>query len=203
MHDIPKDPRKIKERIKRYERTLKNDQSEYGFIRDGAGKRYLLGLLYLMINDTEGAYKSYKWFEETFPDDAGEPLCYFCWMLTLYRKGDLVSASNKLIQAMLQNLYLIPYLLKLNPERLDIWHGSNYADVEYLGYLPPVVLDLCTDTELAWIKEQYCSIKLKAIRELYIEIHRQLKTETHGPKRTQLVEQSSRLEHVDFSDLKF
>jgi hypothetical protein len=200
LYDIPKDPRKIKERIKRYERAFKKDMSEHGFIRDGQGKRYLLGLLYLMVDDTEGACKSYKWFEETFPDDAGEPLCYFCWMLALYRKGDLVSASNKLIQAMLQNLYLIPYLLKLNPERLDIWHGSNYEDIEYLGYLPPVILDLCTDTELAWIKEQYYSLKFHAVRERYIDIHRQLKTEPRGPKRTQLVEQASRLENLDLSD---
>ena len=202
MYDIPKESRKIKDRIRRYERAFKKDELEYGFIRDGYGKRYLLGLLYLVLNDTEGAYNSYKWFEETFPDDAGDPLCYLCWTLTLYRKGDSVSASNKLIQTMLQNLYLIPHLLGLSPERFDIWHGSNYADIEHLNYLPPVILDLCTNEELTWISEQYNSENFKAIQDKYVDIHRQLETEPRGPRRTQLVEQASRLENLDFSDLE-
>ena len=201
MYNLPTEPRKIKERIRRYERAFKKDELEYGFIRDGYGKRYLLGLLYLVLNDTEGAYKSYEWFEETFPDDAGEPLCYLCWTLTLYRKGDTDSASNKLIQTMLQNLYLIPHLLGLNPQRFDIWHSSNYEDIEYLHYLSPVILELCSKGELTWINEQYHSQKFKAIRDKYIDIHRQLKTEPRGSKRTELVEQTSKLENLDFNSL--
>ena len=117
------------------------------------------------------------------------------------RKDDINAASNKLIETMLKNLYLIPHMLDLNPERLDIWHGSNYEDIEYLSYLPPIAMELCTEEELDWISRQYNSEKFTAIRERYIDIQRQLKTEPCGPKRTELVERASKLENLDFNGL--
>lgn len=203
MYNLPTDPSKIKERIRRYERAFAKEMQEFDMISDGSGKRYLLGPLYLILNDIEGAYKSFVWFEKTFPDDVGEPLQYLCWAITLLRKEDTDAASNKLIEAMLKNIYLIPHVLGLNPERLDIWHGSNYEDIEYLSYLPPVTMQLCTKEELGWISKQYNSEKFIAIREKYIDIHLQLKTEPRGPKRTELVELASKLENLDFKDLDF
>ena len=60
MFKIPKDPKKINERIRRYERSLKKEKSKYGCYDDGAGKRYILGPLYLYLGNIEGAVKSYK-----------------------------------------------------------------------------------------------------------------------------------------------
>ena len=37
---------------------------------------------------------------------------------------------------MLQNLYLLPRLLGIEPTKHDIWHGSNLAEPEYIEYLP-------------------------------------------------------------------
>ena len=43
---FPTDPKRIRERIRRYERALKRELEErYG--GDGYGKRYLLGTLYV------------------------------------------------------------------------------------------------------------------------------------------------------------
>lgn len=201
MYNIPIEPRKIKERIRRYERSFIKEQQEFNRIGDGSGKRYLLGLLYLILNDTEGAYKSYGWYEKTFPDDGGEPLQYLCWTLTLFRKGDINVASNKLIQTMLQNLYLIPHILGLNPVRFNISHGSNYEDIEYLFDMPSVVMELCTKKESEWISEQYHSEKFTAVREKYVDIHRQLKNEPRGQKRTELVDLAYKLKDLNFSDL--
>jgi len=201
VYNLPTEPRKIKERIRRYERAFAKELRQSGMISDGSGKRYLLAPLYLMLIDVEGAYKYFEWFQKTFPDDVGEPLQYLCWTITLLRKDDINAASNKLIETMLKNLYLIPHVLGLNPERLDIWHGSNYEDIEYLSYLPPVAMKLCTEEELGWINRQYNSKKFTVIRERYINIHLQLKTEPRGPKRTELVEQAYRLENLDFSGL--
>ena len=201
MYNLPTEPREIKKRIRRYERAFAKELQQFDMISDGSGKRFLLGPLYLMLNDVEGAYKFFEWFEKTFPDDVGEPFQYLCWTITLLRKDNIHAASNKLIETMFKNLYLIPYLLGLNPERLDIWHGSNYEDIKYLGYLPPVTMKLCTEEELGWISKQYNSKKFAAIREKYINIQHQLKTEPRGPKRTELVEQASRLENLDFNGL--
>ena len=110
MYQLPKDPKKIRELIKRYERELRNEHRKFGFIHDGSGKRYLLGTLYVLLNNTAGAIKSFEWFEETFPDDIGEPFQYLCWTLALYRSGNREAATRKLRQTMLSNLYLVPHL---------------------------------------------------------------------------------------------
>jgi len=48
---------KIKNTISRYKRAMAKDKKEWGMIHDGSGKRYLLGPLYLRIEDTQGALK--------------------------------------------------------------------------------------------------------------------------------------------------
>lgn len=201
MYQLPTEPRKIKERIRGYERAFAREMREFDMIDDSSGKRYLLGLLYLMLNDVDGASQSFKWFEKAFPDDSGEPLQYLCWTITLLRKDEIPAATDKLIQTMLKNLYLIPHVLGLKPERLDIWHGSNYKDIEYLSYLPPAAMKLWTEGELDWISRLYNSSQFQAIRERYIEIQKQLKTEPRGPRRTELVDRAIRLEHLDFDGL--
>ena len=96
MFQFPKTPGKIRERIRRYERDLRREQKTHGFIDDGYGKRYLLGPLYLLLGDLSGALESFKWFEQTFPTDMGDPFHHLCWTLALYRSGDLAGASLKL-----------------------------------------------------------------------------------------------------------
>lgn len=54
MFNIPKDNKKIKAQIHRYERALKKELDEYGCYDDGAGKRYMLGPLYLILGDVAG-----------------------------------------------------------------------------------------------------------------------------------------------------
>ena len=73
-YDFPQDPKKIRARIRRYERSLRQEQERFGHIGDGYGKRYLLGPLYLLMGDTDGALQSYTWFDQTFAGDSDEPL---------------------------------------------------------------------------------------------------------------------------------
>lgn len=87
---------KIKNTISRYKRTMSKEKKEWGMIRDGSGNRYLLGPLYIRIDDTQGALKHYRWFETTFPDDSGEPFHRMAWTLALHRNGD-IKAANKII----------------------------------------------------------------------------------------------------------
>ena len=199
MYGFPKDPKKINQRLKRYERELKKELRNFGCIHDGPGKRYLLGPLYMLSGDIEGAIKSFKWFEEISPDDSGEPAQYLCWTLALYRSGDLKVASRKLRQTMLQNLYLIPYLLGIKQSKLDIWHGSNLENKEYIDYIPPEIFELWDEEALDWAGEQYYSNHITNIRNKYIEIHRLLKNEPVGPKRSQLVKEAFQMQEFDYT----
>ncbi len=196
MVSFPRDPKKIQERIRRYERELRQEQKTYGGLDDGAGKRYLLGPLYLAMGDLPGALKSFKWFEKMFPDDIGEPFFLLSWALALYRSGNMAKAEQKLRRAMLSNLYMIPHLLGIEQNEIDIWHDSNWAQKDYLQYAPPQIWQLWDEPARQWARELYNSPEFSQVRERYIEIYRQLKDEPPGPRRSQLVEEAFELEGV-------
>jgi tetratricopeptide (TPR) repeat protein len=195
MDDFPQDPTKIRARIRRYERALRREQMAYGCIRDGAGKRYLLGPLYLLMGDTAGALQSLAWFAQTFPDDSGDPVQYLCWTLALYRAGDLKQAAAKLRQTMLANLYLLPRLLGLAQDPLDMWHPSNLTDKAYSDSVPDALLRLWDPAALHWAHTVYRSAPMQRVRRRYIAIYHQLQTEPVGPTRSRLVDEAFRLHY--------
>lgn len=111
MIELPTDARKIRERIRRYQRKFRSEKAQHGMIGDGAGTRYLLSPMFLLMDDVDGAVESFRWYEAEFPDDSGEPGHHLCWALALHRTGDHEGAERKLRQTMLMNLYLLPALL--------------------------------------------------------------------------------------------
>jgi tetratricopeptide (TPR) repeat protein len=187
---FPTDPKRIRSRIRSYERALKKEYDLHGAYDDGAGKRYLLGSLYLLLNDIEGALKHYIWFEKSFGDDIGDPLDLLTWTLVLYRAGDLEAAIRKLRQAMLSNLYLIPHVLQIEQPELDISHLSNLETREYLGYIPDELMQLWDGEALDWLRASYHQAEIQAVRERYIAIKRQLKHEPVGETRSRLVREA-------------
>jgi hypothetical protein len=195
MYDFPQDPTKIRARIRRYERALCREQASYGFINDGGGKRYLLGPLYLLMGDTAGALQSFAWFAQTFPDDCGDPLQYLCWTLALYRGGDLEQAAAKLRQTMLSNLYLLPRLLGLAQDYIDMWYSSNLTEKAYSDDIPGEVLALWEPAALHWAHTVYASAPMQRVQRRYIAIYHQLKTEPPGSKRSRLVNEAFRLHY--------
>ena len=190
MADLfPTDPKRIRERIHRYESALKREL-EVGYGGDGYGKRYLLGPLYMLMGDVEGALASFDWYQDTYPGDRGDPYQYLTWALALFRGYRRQEAFNKLYQTMLENLYLVPYLLGSNPQPLDVWHGSNLEWIEYALEVPQDLLNLWDDDALQWAREisEHPVIVEKVAR--YVAIHQELKNEPRGPRRSALVHES-------------
>ncbi len=190
MADLfPTNPKHIRGRIRRYERALKRELEE-GYGGDGYGKRYLLGPLYMLMGDVDGALASFDWYEKAYPDDGGEPYQYLTWALALFCGGHRQEAFNKLYQTMLENLYLVPFLLGRNPQPLDIWHGSNLEGLEYAVEVPQELLSLWDDVALRWAREvsEHPVVVEKVAR--YVAIHRELKSERRGPRRSALVHES-------------
>ncbi len=196
MADIfPADPKRIRARIRRYERALKKEL-EAGNGGDGYGKRFLLGPLYMLVGDLDGALASFDWYEEAYPDDGGEPYQNLTWALALFRGDRKQEALNKLYQTMLENLYLVPFLLGQNPQPLDIWHGSNLEWLEYAAAVPQELLSLWDEVALQWAREisEYPTVTQKVAR--YVAIHRELKSEPRGPRRSALVHESFALKRT-------
>jgi hypothetical protein len=187
MERVSPNPQQLKTRIRRYEQALRRELEQLGAYDDSSGRRYLLGPLYLQLGDLAGALRSFAWFQQAFPDDSGEPFHLLCWALALYRSGNLGAATHKLRQAMLSNLYLIPHLLGEKQRRLDIWHGTNWAEPDYLLDAPPEFLRLWDGPALAWARTTYHSPEFARVRVRTIEIFEQLKHEPRGPRRSQLV----------------
>ena len=197
MTDLfPKDRKKIRERIRRYERTLRKEYETLGAFDDSYGKRYLLGPLYLLMDDLEGALKSFAWFEENFPDDSSYPMHYLCWTLALYRSSDLGAAKRKLRETMLLNLYLVPRLLGIEQDEIDMWHGTNIAWKEHLEYIPPEIFNLWDDNARQWVRQTYFADDMRLVRDRFIEIHHQLQDESEYMKRVQLVDEAFKLKHM-------
>jgi hypothetical protein len=153
------------------------------------------------MGDLEGALKSFEWFAQTFPDDTGEPIQNLCWALALYRSGNLAEATLKLRQAMLSNLYLIPRLLGIAQDKLDIAQDEldfgyyfNLFQKEDVEYMPPEIWALWDEVALQWAEETYYSPGFQQVRDRFIEIQEQLKSEPRGPKRSELVDEAFRLQ---------
>jgi hypothetical protein len=64
---VPKEPGKIRERIRGYQRKLRAAKARCGVISDGAGKRYFLGPLFLLVDDLDNAIHSFRWFAFVSP----------------------------------------------------------------------------------------------------------------------------------------
>ena len=197
MSFFPTEPKKIRARIRSYERKLQKELDETGMIHDGYGKRYLLGPLYLLMDDVEGALRHYAWFEKTCTDDGGDPIHLLCWTLAHYRAGNLEAAIGKLRQTMLSNLLLIPHLLGRPEDELELDDETLFSEKFYLEYAPVEVFTLWDEAVLKWLTETYQSTTLKAVRERYIAIQQQLAAEPRGPRRNQLVEEASTMRYAE------
>ena len=189
MYELPQEPAKIRRRIRRYERAFEKEIAQKGMISDGAGKRFLLAPLYLIMDDLEGALKSFAWFAETFPGLSSDPGHSLCWALALYRVGDETAARQKLGQAMLANLYLLPRLFGESMERLEFWSCSD-AWPEYVDDLPPEFFEIWTPLEREWARQLYASEHFTRTRTEFIEIGLQLEHEPRGPRRSRLVDKA-------------
>ena len=185
---------KIRSRLRSYERKLQKEKKEYGFYRDGAGKRYQVGPHYMLLDDNDGALAAFQWFEKEFSDDVGEPGHFLCWSLALHRAGNDIGAARKLRQTMFSNLYLVPHLLESPIDELDIWHGSNYAEPSYVEHIPETYFRLWTEAERDWASGLYQSPGFQSVRARYIEICKALDTTPPGPERSRLGKEMHELE---------
>ena len=110
-----------------------------------------------------------------------------------------IAAFDKLYQTMLHNIYLVPHLLGENPRQLDLWHGSNWAELEYARELPQSLADLWDELSLAWANGVRNDPRVVAQVDRYIEIHRELKTVAPGPRRSRLVREASAMRDYSFA----
>ena len=193
QYSIPKDPKKIRQRIRQYEYALEKEKRSYGTYGDGYGKRFLLGPLYMIMGDLQGALRSFDWFETEFPDSSDDAPQLLCWSLALHQVGDNLEARLKLRQTMLANLYVIPRLLGIEVTRHDISHGSNLAEPGFLSWFPDEYWGLWSCSDRQWADVLWNANEFRDARNRYIEFGHALKDLRPGPERSRVIKQMSRL----------
>ena len=161
--------------------------------RDGYGKRFLLGPLYMIMGDLQGALRSFEWFETEFPDCSDDASQLLCWSLALHQVGDNLEARSKLRQTMLANLYVIPRLLGIEVTRHDISHGSNLAEPGFLNWFPDEYWALWSDSDHSWAEALWSGKAFQDTRNKYIEFGHALKELRRGPERSRVVAEMRRL----------
>lgn len=185
---IPKSEKGLSNQISRILAKLSAFKETHGFIHDGSGERYYLFYLHFLLGDNEKSSDYIQWYEKEFPNDRGEPFALLCWPLILHRMGK--GGEKQLAEAMLSNLYLIPFLLGEKIERIDMWHPSSDSDPELMDYFPKQLSEAISEDDLAWIRDQYQSEPFKELRGRYTEIYRELKDLPVGDRRSALVKEA-------------
>jgi len=173
----------------RLKRALGHEQKKYGFIDDGAGKRYEIGPLFVLAGELQKAIDFFSWYEIFCAEDSGEPLHYLCWALALYRTGDLGQANTKLLETMVQNVYLLPTLLGTPPAPYDMWHSSSRENPGYFAEIPAEYIPELSEEEQSWIKTQLASFRFRRVLDEYVSTYHALKTEKIVEKRRKLLSQ--------------
>ena len=154
MYDFPETEKKLQSRISSYKSALLKEQQKFGHVNDGGGKRYLLFVLYFVLNDLGKTADYIEWYEQEFSDDVGEPIQKLCWALSLRRMGNEAGAKKMLAETMLSNLYIIPAVLGQTIDEYDMWHASSDGDIGYIDNMPRKVVASITEAEIKWLSRR-------------------------------------------------
>ncbi|MFZ9595973.1 MAG: tetratricopeptide repeat protein [Bdellovibrionia bacterium] len=183
MNFFPTDKKKLKARIGAYKRALAKPNCD-----DGYGKRFLVGHMYLLLGDHDGALQFYDWYTKKFPEDGVEPLNHVTWALASYRSGKIEDAQRKLKEAATRNPHIWDWLRGDSMDRWDIEYGCNFDEPEYLHEAPPEILELWTPEELNWVCEYSMTEEVVSLMAELTSIRRELKGLRPGPRRTAVCE---------------
>jgi hypothetical protein len=185
---------KIKKKIADVKRILTAEKRKFDAYDDSRGLRYLPTGYFVQLGDYKGGLVYLKWFYKNFPDDGGFPEFLFESAILLFNAGRWEEAANAAFQTFCSNPYWIDRFLGRPVIPLDIWHSSNLTQVEYTQALTyasdePNLIDFA-----GWLRKLITTEDFIRRSSQYVEIYRQLKTETDKESRRRLVEEAFQLQ---------
>ena len=162
--------KKYRDRASRAAREIEKEQSAQGYIRDGSGRRYRVGVFFLLAGDLEKAEASFDWFYREFPDDVGEPIFNLYSALSAYRTGRLREARIRLLGTMVSNIFLLPRIVGQNISVQGVSHPSNRQQESYLDGVEEFLHEP-NDEECSWIASELNSEDFTALRDGYVSTY--------------------------------
>lgn len=188
-----KDRKRYQSLANRNRRALLREKEQYGYYDDGGGKRYRIGVYYVLAGSPSLAQEYYAWYAKTFADDCGEPICFLYWALAEHRCANEAAANRALMNTMLSNLYLLPFLFGKPVAMPGIQHHSNRECKEYLSSVSEY-LDEPTAAERSWIEATHDSQPFTQVREFCIHTLRLLTEESDIKIRSKVLRQWDKAE---------
>lgn len=182
----PEQKKRYRDRAMRAQRALAAEKAKYGEVDDGSGKRYRVGVYFLLAGELQRAAAAFDAFEEEFPDDGGEPVFHLYGTLVAFRTGDLATARARLREAALSNLYLVPRLIGEEFHAPGIWHASNREAPAYLDEIEEF-LGEPTGEERRWMAAAWRSTAYAELREQYLATFGALHGERNLVRRTNIL----------------
>ncbi len=187
---------RVKAKIEKYKRALAADKKYWGGqYHDGQGIRYIIPEQFIKIKDYKGGQRYLKWFEKNFPDDSGYPIFLFEWTFILFKCGKLIEAENKVHQTFFSNTYLFDKFFGKEPLRLDKNESSNWEYESLVDSFAYTSMDTEFIEFASWTEKVLSSRTFLDKANEFIEIERKLKTQPVGEKRTELVNQLSKIKY--------
>lgn len=139
-------------------------------------------------------------------DDPGMHSSKICWATLLFRMGKKEEGRFQLADAMLSNLYIIPFILEPDVEHppIDIRHSLPGTEQSYLEDIPEKLIKAFTPEDLSWIKSCYNSSIFLTIRNRHVEILNVIRTIDNVDDRMALLEEDRGLLDMldDSSDVR-
>ena len=153
--------------------------------RDNQGVRFIVGSLYQLAGDLEGALEYYRAYDEAYPEDIGDPHHTFSWGLALYRADLARRAVSKWYEGFFQNIYIAPLLLDNPLPPKDIRHFSNlefpsYAR-SYLNMYQPLWADATDAKHL--LSHLWDDPEVEEARSRWIQLAQRMQVIAEGTER--------------------
>lgn len=189
----PKQIEKVKKKIADIRKILAAEKRKFGCYDDSRGLRYLPTRYFIQLGDYAGGLAYLRWFNKNFPDDGGFPEFLFESAILLFKTGKKKEAAKAALQTFCSNPYWIDRFLGRPLVPLDMWHSSNVTTIEYTQELTyssqqPDLVDIA-----AWLRELITAEDFTRPSSRYVEIYRQLRTETDKESRWCLLEEAFQL----------
>jgi hypothetical protein len=188
-----KEIEKIKNTIKVYRARLAGEKKRFGGYFDNGGVRYIIPELYIRLGDYKGALIYFRWFEREFPDDSGFPFFDLLWSFTCFKNKREKDAIRLAYRTAISNIYMINLLCK---NTITNNGGSGVGDFDYAVKLIEWVEKLLTSDFKQWICRLNETEEFKANMNKYISLQTLIDDESLGESRSDLIDESKKLERM-------
>ena len=137
----------------------------------------------------------FRWFSKAFPDDTGFPVFNLFWAATLFENNKIPEAIQKAYETAFSNTYLLDLINGKDPVQLDKSETIGYENLEYAKQVYKDCINFITLEFQIWISNLSEFDDFKANMNKFISIQKLIKDEPVGHMRTNLIQESYKLEN--------